>query len=231
MSGLPTRFVRLPKGGAAFVATLDEDNSMRGVAPRTWKLSADGVIVTGEDAARRTPGQPVTMQRIAASFGGLVTDVTRAVQIATGCRIPREMVLAVIAAESRGRPDAERIERKIHDRSIGLMQLLTRTAAGLGAKGPAEPFAPEWTTLLGDPATNVDLGVRYLARALNGAPFDPVLLYAAYNAGSTRAAGTPWGVLYHRQVDKDGKVIADAMDSFVAWFGDACAVLGGGGAP
>jgi soluble lytic murein transglycosylase-like protein len=65
------------------------------------------------------------------------------------------LVLAVIHEESGGDPDAFRVEPAVDDASFGLMQLLVRTARGLGFAGPLH--------LLFDPATNIALGTQALA--------------------------------------------------------------------
>ena len=74
------------------------------------------------------------------------------------------LVHAVIAVESRHRPDAVSSAG-----AQGLMQLMPRTARMLGV---VDPF---------DPRANVEGGVAYLRRL--GDEFGTVLALAAYNAG------------------------------------------------
>lgn len=90
------------------------------------------------------------------------------------------LVAAVIWQESRGDPRAYRAEPKIGDASYGLMQLLLRTARGLDYQGGPDG--------LFNPATNIELGTRYLAELLRAAERtgrpDPVTIaLSAYNAG------------------------------------------------
>jgi soluble lytic murein transglycosylase-like protein len=70
------------------------------------------------------------------------------------------------------------------DASFGLMQLLSRTARLLGFKGVKEG--------LYDPATNIDLGTKYLSNLINsytakGKPLDNAL--SEYNGGSGSSFG------------------------------------------
>jgi soluble lytic murein transglycosylase-like protein len=80
--------------------------------------------------------------------------------------VPAAIVQAVIGAESGFSPTARRAEPPKSslpptpdhpdggDESLGLMQLLVRTARALGFQGPKSQ--------LYDPATNIDLGVKLL---------------------------------------------------------------------
>lgn len=88
--------------------------------------------------------------------------------------IPESWIRAVIAVESSGNPRAFRPEPGISDASYGLMQLLYGTARGLGYAGTPDG--------LFDPATNIDLGTKYLAQLRNSyGDFKRVL--SAYNSG------------------------------------------------
>lgn len=100
------------------------------------------------------------------------------------------LIKATIAAESAFNPHAYRAEAprpslpptpdfpQGGDASFGLMQVLSRTARGLGYLGPLDG--------LYDPATSIDLGTKYLSqqqRRYQGAVSDTV---SSYNAGSVR---------------------------------------------
>lgn len=218
-------------------------------APIVWKQTPQGILVRGEESERRTRGEPTTLRRIWGQYGDVIRSVLSLVSAPRGvdggsCVYP--LILAVIAAESRGNPTAERHEPHLHDYSIGLTQVLTATAHDLARTAPFslldiaqlheianEKTLPQggslerWRALLQEPTNAVALAVWYLLRASRdgGLQFDPVLCYAAYNAGSVREnISTPWGLHYYRKVDNNGKVVADAMDSFVKWYGDACHV-------
>jgi soluble lytic murein transglycosylase-like protein len=104
-------------------------------------------------------------------------DVQRAAERYT---VPVEVIKAVIAQESGFKAAAYRSEPRIGDASRGLMQVLERTARGLGMTGPVEQ--------LYTPAINIDLGTRLLAqnikaaRPTHGSTILEVAL-SAYNAG------------------------------------------------
>jgi soluble lytic murein transglycosylase-like protein len=88
--------------------------------------------------------------------------------------VPFAWIKAVIATESNFNPLAKREEPAIGDRSLGLMQILTRTARGLGFDGP--------DSRLFDPAVNIDLGARLLAD-LRRRYISFERTYSAYNSG------------------------------------------------
>ena len=84
--------------------------------------------------------------------------------------ITPELVLAVIAAESGGDPDA-----RSHAHAAGLMQVLPTTLASLLTESPTpSPF---------DPTANVRAGILYLDEALRSHRGDVTWALAAYNAG------------------------------------------------
>jgi len=95
------------------------------------------------------------------------------------------LIRAVIMTESSFNPNAYRPEPAISDGSYGLMQVLFRTAVSLGF-----PNDPSQHTRLFDPATNINLGTKYLAQLQR--KYENVDdIYAAYNSGAVRknAAG------------------------------------------
>lgn len=195
-------------------------------AARRWKLTNAGILIRGEKKERRTRGRPATLTRIKKNFAFAIR--------ASSFRydIPERVIAAVIATESGGRLPADRYERKIKDWSFGLMQTLTRTARGIGSEYP-EDFKEidlprrsvpgggdkaRWKELLDVPMVSIKLGTAYLRESDFRLDLqrDPVLLYVAYNAGSPRRSSrNPWGLVYHGR----------ALDHFVAWYGDACAVF------
>jgi soluble lytic murein transglycosylase-like protein len=194
-----------------------------------YKLTEGGILVKGQEQERRTKGQPLTLSRIMARYIGAIRDA------AGEFAISEQLIAATIANESGGHENAERNEPARHDRSIGVMQILTATAKELSRRIDEpflEPSLPDggdlekWRTYLNDDDTSIRLGAYYLSW-LNkefDCRGDPVMIYAAYNAGSLRAdARCPWGLHYNRVKRKDGTIF-DAMDTFVAWYGDACTV-------
>lgn len=74
--------------------------------------------------------------------------------------VPVGFVLAVMDKESQGNPKAYRAEPAINDGSIGLMQMLLRTAKGVGYPGVAGSASN--LSGLFDPPTNIHFAVRHL---------------------------------------------------------------------
>jgi len=203
----------------------------------TWRQTDEGIEVRGKEGVMRTKGEPTTLTRIVDSYGELIAEACNLTNV------PAQLVAGMIAAESMGKPDAERVEAQISDASIGLTQTLTATAYNLAEHAPPElelePIGQlkplprggdltAWRNRLQDPQNAIRLGAYYfrVANDQDDLRFDPVLCYAAYNAGSVRKNLLhPWGVHYYRAKLPDGRW-ADAMDNFCRWYGDACAVYG-----
>lgn len=97
--------------------------------------------------------------------------------IASG--VPVSSLKGIVAMESQFNPRAYREEAAIKDASYGLMQILFKTAQGVGYKGSTDG--------LFDPAVNLSWGSQFLARLVGRYPnyLDAV---AAYNMGSPRLA-------------------------------------------
>tara|TARA_Y100000034_G_scaffold94922_2_gene115121 strand:+ start:1190 stop:1882 length:693 start_codon:yes stop_codon:yes gene_type:complete len=204
---------------------------------RRWRTDDDGIHVKGEKKQRRTKGRPSTIRRIRKRFGNTITNMSEMFGIG------EPMLAATIAIESGGKPKAERFEKHLADYSIGLMQTLTSTAYAVGvrigiptvSKSPdnQKPYAmpdktapkgsdvDEWRRFLSRPWNSIGIGAAY--HQMNNTRFklqlDPVLLYCSYNAGSARvhkSSANQWGVHHY----------GGALDWFVKWFNDACAVYG-----
>jgi hypothetical protein len=184
----------------------------------SWKVvPRQGILIQGEDTVRRTKGIPDTLKKIYLQYG----------QNAAPFWDPG-LVLAVIANESRGELMCERFEEHLRDWSFGPGQFLTSTAHDLlkGVKlfPPDVPIPkggdPErWRRFLCDPKNTLPL-IRAFLTNLNkrfNLQQDPVLLYAAYNAGSPRPSGkSEWGLVTNRP---------DTLDRISSWYGDAWYVL------
>jgi soluble lytic murein transglycosylase-like protein len=100
------------------------------------------------------------LQQLAAAHG---LEILRAT---VGTEVSPALVLAIMAIESSGRPDA--VSRA---GAQGLMQLMPATAARFGV---ADAFAP---------AENIAGGVAYLDWLMDHFDRDPILVLAGYNAG------------------------------------------------
>jgi soluble lytic murein transglycosylase-like protein len=110
--------------------------------------------------------------------------------------VPVAWIKAVIMQESSGNPNAYRAEPQIQDASYGLMQLLYRTAKGLGYTGTPEG--------LYDPAVNIEFGTKLLGQLRRSYGDNFSRVYSAYNSGS------PDRYLSSSQV-------ADHVNKAVAW--------------
>jgi soluble lytic murein transglycosylase-like protein len=105
--------------------------------------------------------------------------ITQAIAAAGGV-VPLAIVKAIIGAESAYNPRAYRAEVKINDASRGLMQVLYRTAKGVGYTGSAEG--------LFDPATSIHVGVKYLSDLVRSKRGDLAAAVSAYNNGNGKRA-------------------------------------------
>lgn len=132
--------------------------------------------------------------------------------------VPFEWIKGVIGAESDFDPFAYRAEPRINDASYGLMQILYRTANGLGYYGPADG--------LFDVQLNIDLGTRLLRDLIASYGMDFDRVYSAYNSGSPTAYQTSSQVAgnvarawrYVNAAFEAGyEVLADAAESFNFW--------------
>jgi len=91
-------------------------------------------------------------------------------------RVPEVWIKGVIMAESSGNPQAFRAEPQINDASRGLMQLLYKTAKGLGYTGTPEG--------LFDPDTSIRLGTKLLSQGRAAFGDDLRAVYSWYNSGN-----------------------------------------------
>ncbi|MFL1463256.1 peptidoglycan-binding protein [Roseococcus sp. DSY-14] len=194
-----------------------------GAGRHRWRLAAGGVLLEGEAAPRRSPGQPRT--------AALCWAQHRAALEAAAQRyaVPVELLLATACTESGGRAGAVREEPGFlgdretpHRVSPGLMQTLISTAR----EALGEPGLDRAALL--DPRTSAMAGAAYIRgqaiRARLPTGYDPPLVAIAYNAGSlrpSRDATDPWGLVQTRRGSG-----AWHADSFCAFLGDALAVLG-----
>jgi len=127
------------------------------------KLAGRGTLIRGHEGGK-VPLAPPMLKQLA--------EVA-----STKHGVPVDLILAIIQAESSGRPGAFNPE-KGGNPSTGLMQLRFTTAQGLGYKGKQEG--------LYDPAVNVDLGAKYLAQQMKRYKGDLASTISSYNAGTAK---------------------------------------------
>ncbi|MEO0913448.1 MAG: lytic transglycosylase domain-containing protein [Pseudomonadota bacterium] len=129
------------------------------------------VLDANPGAAAQIRPSAAMIDRIVADYGAEILKAT------SGTEISPALVVAVIATESAGNPEA-----KSHAGARGLMQLMPATAERFGVKK------------IFDPAENITGGVKYLTFLLDRFKGDAVLALAGYNAGEgavERSAGVP----------------------------------------
>lgn len=95
--------------------------------------------------------------------------------------VPPDLAAAIVGTESGFKPTAYRAEPKIGDGSVGLMQILLRTANSVGFSG--ERGDPALLSGLFDPATNIHFGVSYLRSLLDMVGGNVKDAISAYNGG------------------------------------------------
>ena len=181
-----------------------------------WRLAEDGIRI--EDAAPEvTGGRPLTVRRVWDAFGD---------SIARWCGefdLPVELVLATICTETRGNPEALRIEPGYvsdeatpHRISPGIMQTLISTAR----EALDDPGIDRDWLLVAD--NSIQAGTAYISQQRRKTNLDPPKVACAYNAGSVirndghdnrwKMRQFPIGTGHH-------------ADRFVAWFNDAFRVF------
>ncbi|WP_203423109.1 lytic transglycosylase domain-containing protein [Sinorhizobium sp. BG8] len=174
----------------------------------SWALTAGGISIEGA-RAQGTPGEPDTVRKIWTSFGELCASAAKQFGV------PVELIVATIATESSGNPNARRAEPRINDESVGLMQTLVTTARSATGR----------STLRGDdlldPRTSIDAGTAYIASQRGSTHFDAVLVSAAYNAGSLKRDD---GQANRWKLRCFPLGTGQHIDRFVSWFNDAMRV-------
>ena len=125
---------------------------------------------------------------------------------------------------------AKRIHYPTQPGFVGIDE--TVTFCQVNPRANTDPFKggdlDEWRAILRQPRIAIRLGALYfsIANAQHDLQMDPVLCYAAYNAGSPRFSDkTPFGVHYYRKKLDDGRW-ADAMTNFLRWHNDSVAAYG-----
>lgn len=212
-----------------------------------WRHDAHGVYVREHRGGRtplRTDGDPVTARRIWALF----REPILAASAKHGVPVP--LILMVIATETAAYrrfgftgPFTFRWEPHVEvkdvtppvfgDYSAGPMQVLATTARWViraqrldyDAFAVARAFErrpePPDALPMYDPAISIDLGAAVIRQRMAQTGDDPILVAAAYNAGSLRrSAANAWHLHCY----------GDHLDRAAKWYGDACFVLAEAGA-
>ena len=198
--------------GVPLRSLMEPHNDFGGVL---WQLTRAGLVVGGQ--IDRSPGAPVTVPRVWQTYG---PDIEAA---AVKYRVPVELIVATICAESSGRSDAIRIEPGyVSDSatpqrvSCGLMQTLISTARE--ATGNDALVRED----LLKPATSIDAGTAYISQQRTVTRLDPPQVACAYNAGGlylNRSEANRWRL---RQYPIGTGAHADR---FTKWFNDCFAIF------
>lgn len=185
---------------------------------RKWKLVPKG-IESETDGVDRTHGPPITMRTLWEDFGEHIDHACWEMNV------PVDVVAAMIPIEaartSDGHYDPESIreepgyvsdEETPHRVSPGLMQTLISTARDMAEKYDLYDPSEVDRKMLFEPSHSLMLGTAYLAHQIERYGRDPVLLCAAYNAGSVRDTDrNPWRLRVYG---------ATRLDRYVRWFND-----------
>ncbi|MFA6044179.1 MAG: hypothetical protein WC718_04285 [Phycisphaerales bacterium] len=186
-------------------------------------MTPAGVEIEGAGLAR-TKGEPRTMRWYWASWAPHFLAASQATSV------PTALLMMTVATENGpciledGQPFVVPVRRepgyvddvKTPERiSVGPCHVLISTARG--AMGDPS-INRAWCM---DRGNNILAAARYIAGQKAATGFDPVLVAAAYNAGSIRDARTQprfasrWNIVAY----------GNHLDRAAAWYGDACAVV------
>lgn len=135
--------------------------------------SSDELRIT-DDGRYLKNGQRITephWPQAVEQFEGLINEAAQKHDVAPA------LIAGVIAGESRGRPT---VVSPVG--ASGLMQLMPQYFGG-NANGR-----------LFDPATNIDLGTKFLSQLDEKYQGNPLLMLSAYNSGSPQCRSLEWGL-------------------------------------
>jgi len=212
-----------------------------------WRVDTRGVYLrNGPNAPLRTPGDPMTAAKVVEIYGEELAEASRRFELPpelivmtivtetgamkrdnfTGPRTFRWEQHVTLTTTGTGLDGREK-----GDYSAGPMQVLSNTARDVNNKldlGFDNKTDLKWfknrptknPAKLGlyDGRTGIMIGAGYISLQARHTHLNPILVSAAYNAGSIRASGTnAWGLRCH----------GDHLDRASKWFGDACAVFAG----
>jgi peptidoglycan LD-endopeptidase CwlK len=207
-----------------------------------WRYDQSGVFIAADVQPQRTMGEPTTCRDICDRFRDII--IANSVRFA----VPPEIIVMTIATEAAafrstgytGQPTfrweahvtvADSPPKYLGDYSIGPMQTLATTAREVIGKKqlamdafanfPAlrvQPPVPPADIPGYDPVINIEVGTAEFKARWSSTEGDPILVSAAYNAGSLRKTSkNRWRLVTH----------GNHLDRASKWYGDACAVISG----
>ena len=211
----------------------DFDNWHSRYGGKEWKVDVvgdkRGVILKGKKNPERTDGTPDTCRKIVELYDKYIA------QSAIRFDVPEELIIMTIATETAfARRDqftgrrTFRWEPNPREYSAGPMQVLSSTARSLIKKYGLDydPFevAPRYSSTptptpsthpMYDPELSIELGTLAIKDNLGVTGCDPILVAAAYNAGSIKpSTANDWHLGSH----------GDHLDRAAKWFGDVFAI-------
>ncbi len=181
-----------------------------------WRLAADGIRIE-DSTPEGTRGRPLTARRVWNAFGDSISHWCGEFDV------PVELILATICTETRGNPEALRIEPGYvsdettpHRISPGIMQTLISTAR----EALDDPRIDRDWLLVAD--NSIQAGTAYIGQQRRKTELDPPKVACAYNAGSVIRNDGPGNRWKMRQFPIG---TSHHADRFVAWFNDAFRVF------
>ena len=129
--------------------------------------------------------------------------------------VPPALIFGHMKQESNNfDPFSYRAEPQIRDASMGLMQVLLGTARTMDKNATKEK--------LFDPAYNIDIGTRYIAKNMQRYPGDIPSAIAAYNAGTAFKDANGRYVSGNGKIDVQGYVdkVYNNMLTYESWLQD-----------
>ncbi|CAA0105624.1 Peptidoglycan L-alanyl-D-glutamate endopeptidase CwlK [Halioglobus japonicus] len=200
-----------------------------------WRVDSAGIYlrsINGGLNPVRSAGAPITATAILNLFGDALAEAAIRFQIAP------EVLMMILATETGiyrkygfTGPETFRWESHLKDYSAGPMQILASTAKDVNRTeglGLDETNLPEFARkpnkvpddlLLYEGVPAITIGAAFIRRNIErqGLTENPILVSAAYNAGSIRSSThNLWRIHAH----------GNHLDRAVEWYGDACLVCG-----
>ena len=145
-----------------------------------WRKTDQGIEIKDEGYVRWHKNK--SSRQIKAVVRAYLSTVTRESE---RFGIPREYLLSTILVESGGNPFAYRYEPRLDQASLGVMQVLEKTAQGLGIDDPERLFEPE---------VCIHYGAKLMKEQSKFTLLDPVLVAVAYNAGRVAPGSNRWNL-------------------------------------